>query len=135
MNWFKKIEIKPKVLVIDNFPIERHQVRDALRDIGYGDVIEAENTDAIKHYIRTESIGLVVLNWNMPKLDVLKTLKFICSSRPIVNIPVIVMGDASTSQADIVTAIKSGADNYLVRPFTNEILAEKVLQVLKKQNK
>jgi len=71
----------------------------------------------------------------MPKLDVLKTLKFICSSRPLVNIPVIVMGDASTSQADIVTAIKSGADNYLVRPFTHEILTEKVLQVLKKQNK
>jgi len=53
MNWFKKIEIKPKVLVIDNFPIERHQCgmleRNRLRD-----VIEAENTDAIKHYIRTE---------------------------------------------------------------------------------
>jgi two-component system, chemotaxis family, chemotaxis protein CheY len=135
MNWFKKIEIKPKVLVIDNFPIERHQVRDALRDIGYGDVIEAENFDAVKHYIRTDSIGLVMLNWNIPKLDVLKMLKFICSSRPLVHIPVIMMGEASTSQADIVTAIKSGADNYLVRPFTNEVLAEKVLQVLKKQSK
>jgi two-component system chemotaxis response regulator CheY len=135
MNWFKKIDIKPKVLVIDNFPIERHQVRDALREIGYGDVLEADNVEAIKHFIRTESIGMVVLNWNMPKMDVLKTLKFICGSRPIVNIPVIVMGDASTSQADIVTAIKSGADNYLVRPFTNEILAEKVNQVLKKPSK
>lgn len=135
MNWFKKMDIKPKVLVIDNFPIERHQVRDALRDIGYGDVIEADNLDAIKHYIRTEGIGLVVLNWNMPKMDTLKTLKLICGSRPLVYIPVIVMGDASTPQADIVTAIKSGADNYLVRPFTNTVLEEKIGQTLKKLNK
>jgi DNA-binding response OmpR family regulator len=72
---------------------------------------------------------LILLDWNMPNMDGLTFLKTIKADDTFKNIPVI-MVTSESEKTRIIEAIKAGAVNYVVKPFSKEVILEKIQTVL-----
>jgi two-component system, chemotaxis family, chemotaxis protein CheY len=115
-----------KALVVDDSRAIRMVLARTLRDIGY-EVREAANGREALEVIAVEkqAVTLVLADWNMPDingLDLLKRLRQIpeqCS-------PIVVMVTSETDVEKMTTALEAGANEYVMKPFTKDILIEKL---------
>jgi two-component system chemotaxis response regulator CheY len=126
------INFKLKVLVMGDFSTMRKILRNILKQIGFEVVVEADDGNTALTALRTEEIGLVVTDWNMPQMSGLDLLKNIRSNDATKNLPVL-MVTAEGMKENVIEAVKAGVDNYVVKPFTAETLQEKLEQIFKKR--
>jgi two-component system chemotaxis response regulator CheY len=126
-------DLQMRVLVVDDFPTMRRIVKTLLRQLGYTNVIEAEDGQAGLAKLRNEKIDLVLLDWNMPKMTGLELLKAIRADDALHHIPV-VMITAEGRKEDVLEAVKAGVNNFVVKPFTAETLEEKLAKVIEKKS-
>jgi len=116
-----------KVIVIDDSSTMRRIIKNTLNRLGFNDIIEAEHgLDALT---KLDGVDLIFTDWNMPEMDGLTFVKSVRGSNSYKNIPII-MVTTEAAKEDIVEAIKSGVNNYVVKPFTPEILKSKIDSVL-----
>lgn len=127
----KLIDYRMKVLVVDDFATMRKIVRNILKQIGFEDIIEAEDGNAALRVLKGEKIGLVVTDWNMPNMSGLELLQEIRRDAQTQNLPVL-MVTAEGLKENVMEAIKAGVNNYVVKPFTAEVLQEKIETIFKK---
>jgi two-component system chemotaxis response regulator CheY len=127
----KNIDFRMKVLVADDFATMRKIVRNILKQIGFDNIVEAEDGQAAVQVLRNENIGLVVTDWNMPNMNGLELLQKIRTDPKTAHLPVL-MVTAEGLKDNVVAAVKAGVNNYVVKPFTAEILQEKIEQIFKK---
>jgi two-component system, chemotaxis family, chemotaxis protein CheY len=121
-----------KVLAVDDFPTMRRIVKTLLRQLGYTNVVEAEDGQAALTKLKQEKFDLVLLDWNMPRMTGLELLKAIRADDNLRNTPV-VMITAEGRKEDVLEAVKAGVNNFIVKPFTAETLEEKLNKVLEKK--
>ena len=115
-----------RVLIVDDDPQLRHVVRAALDS--ELDVVEAaDGLEGIRAFHRQRP-DLVVADVEMPRLDGLELLRRI---RELGDTPVILMGDVDAPAA-IVRGLRSGADDYLVKPFDLDVLVARIEAVLRR---
>lgn len=125
-------DFKIRVLVVDDFPTMRRIVKNILKQIGFENIDEAENgKDAFKK-LKSGDYGLVVSDWNMPVMDGLEFLKNVRNDSQLKDIPFL-MVTAEAEKEKVVEAIKAGVDNYIVKPFTGEVLKEKLEKIAQKK--
>ena len=127
----KNIDLSLKVLVADDFATMRKIVRNILKQIGFDDIVEAEDGQAALQVLKNENIGLVVTDWNMPNMNGLELLEKIRTDPKTAKLPVL-MVTAEGLKENVVAAVKAGVNNYVVKPFTAEVLQEKLEQIFKK---
>lgn len=116
-----------KVLIVDDSSTMRRIIKTTLSKIGYTDVEEAE--DGVDALTKLDGVGLITLDWNMPRMDGLTFVKSVRANATFAKIPII-MVTTEAAKDDILKAIQSGVNNYVVKPFTPQILKEKLDQVL-----
>lgn len=117
-------------LVVDDFSTMRRIIVNLLKELGFTKVVEAEDGVQGLAKFRSTSIGFVVSDWNMPNMSGLEMLQAIRKSeRP--GVPVL-MVTAEAKKENIIEAAKSGADGYIVKPFTAATLGEKLGKILDK---
>ena len=117
-----------KVLVVDDSTTMRRIVANCLRGIGITDVVEAENgAQAFKKLQEVDGINLILTDWNMPNVNGLQFIQQVMASN-YRNIPII-MVTTEAEKLKVVEALRAGAKNYVVKPFTPEVLQEKIKQV------
>jgi two-component system chemotaxis response regulator CheY len=126
-------DLQMRILVVDDFPTMRRIVKTLLRQLGYTNVIEAEDGQAGLAKLKNEKIDLVLLDWNMPKMTGLELLKAMRADDALQQIPV-VMITAEGRREDVLEAVKAGVNNFVVKPFTAETLEEKLAKVLEKKS-
>jgi two-component system, chemotaxis family, chemotaxis protein CheY len=97
-----------------------------LRDIGF-EVREAANGREALEVIAIEkhALTLVLADWNMPEINGLDLLKRLRQT-PEQCAPIVVMVTSETDVDKMVTALEAGANEYVMKPFTREILIEKL---------
>jgi two-component system, chemotaxis family, chemotaxis protein CheY len=127
----KTIDFRMKVLVVDDFATMRKIVRNILKQIGFEDISEAEDGNAALRVIKNEKVGLVVTDWNMPNMSGLELLREIRQNPQTANLPVL-MVTAEGLKENVMEALKAGVSNYVVKPFTAEVLQEKIESIFKK---
>ncbi|MFW6122895.1 MAG: response regulator [Thermodesulfobacteriota bacterium] len=127
----EKLDLGMKVLVVDDFATMRKIVRNILKQIGFEDIIEAEDGTAALRLIKNDKVGLVVTDWNMPNMDGLDLLREIRQNPQTSNLPVL-MVTAEGLKENVMEAVKAGVSNYVVKPFTAEVLQEKIETIFKK---
>jgi two-component system chemotaxis response regulator CheY len=115
-----------KALVVDDSRAIRMLLVKTLRQLGY-DVQEAANgKDALKIVEAGNSgIKLVLTDWTMPEmngLDLLKKLR----QNPELSSVAVVMVTTETEIQHIAEAMEAGANEYVMKPFTRDILVEKL---------
>ncbi|MBI5056946.1 MAG: chemotaxis response regulator CheY [Nitrospirae bacterium] len=120
-----------KILVVDDFSTMRRIVKNLLRQLGYENIEEAEDGAQAYSKLKNGGFGFVVTDWNMPNMDGLEMLKKVRSDPEIKDVPIL-MVTAEAEKDKVITAIQAGVNNYIVKPFTGEILKEKMDKILER---
>ncbi len=121
------------VLVVDDMLTMRKLVAKTCRELGFTKISDAADGVLAWEAIQAANppIGLIVSDWNMPNATGLDLLKRIRADSRFGKLP-FVMVTAEAEQHQLVEAIKAGVSNYVIKPFTPEILKEKLEAVHKK---
>jgi len=122
------LDLKIKILVVDDFSTMRRIVKNILKQIGYTEIDEAEDGNGALAKLRQDKYDLIVSDWNMPNMTGLDLLKAIRADGALNGIPVL-MVTAEAKKENVVEAIKAGVNNYIVKPFTAEVLREKIEKI------
>lgn len=126
-------DLKMKILVVDDFSTMRRIVKNLLRQLGYEHIDEAEDGEQAFNKLQSGDYGFVVSDWNMPNMDGLELLKKVRSDPNLKELPIL-MVTAEAEKEKVITAIQAGVNNYVVKPFTGEILKEKMDKIFEKIN-
>ena len=127
-------DLNMKILVVDDFSTMRKIVKNVLKQLGYNNINEAEDGAQGYTKLKNNTFNFVVSDWNMPNMDGLEMLKKIRSDPELKNLPVL-MVTAEAEKDKVITAIKAGVNNYIVKPFTAETLKQKMEQIFERLNK
>ena len=119
-----------KILVVDDMSTMRRIVKNIMKQLGFANVEEAENGQDALDKLRVESFGFVISDWNMPVMTGIELLRAIRADEKLKAIPVL-MVTAEAQKENLVEAIQAGVSNYIVKPFTAEILQEKMNKIFK----
>lgn len=121
-----------KVLLIDDSTTMRKIQRRALSSLGIENVEEASNGKEGLEKLQAENYAynIVLLDMNMPEMGGMEVLKNVRADPASNNIPII-MCTSVADKEQVMEAIKSGASNYVVKPFTPEDLQKKISKYLK----
>lgn len=116
-----------KFLVVDDSATMRRIVVNSLKRIGYDLCVEAgDGQEALNAF--DASIEFVITDWNMPNMGGLEFVEALRAG-PGANVPIIMVTTRSVKE-DIVLAAQAGVNNYVVKPFTPQVLKEKIDQVM-----
>lgn len=119
-----------KFLVVDDSVTMRRIVANSLKNLGYTDLVEAvDGKDALNKLAADSSINFVITDWNMPVLSGLELTKAIRSDEKLKNLPILMVTTRGVKE-DILEALQARVNNYIVKPFTPQILKEKIEQIL-----
>lgn len=116
-----------RFLVVDDSATMRRIVVNSLQRAGFSDVVEA--TDGADALEKLASVDFVITDWNMPKVSGADLTRAIRSRPETQKMPVI-MVTARSVRDDILLAMEAGVDSYVVKPFTPQVLREKIDAVL-----
>jgi two-component system, chemotaxis family, chemotaxis protein CheY len=115
-----------KALVVDDSKTIRMILGRTLRELGY-EVCEAANGVEALKVMETEktAVNLVLADWNMPEMNGLDLLKALRKNPELASLKVI-MVTTETELDHMVSALEAGANEYVMKPFTKDILKEKL---------
>ena len=116
-----------KILVVDDAAFMRMMVKDTLTKGGYDDLYEAvDGADAVEKF---KEIGpdLVIMDITMPNMDGLEALKEIKQIDGGANV---VMCSAMGQESMVIDAIKSGAKDFIVKPFKPDRIIKTVSSIV-----
>ena len=124
------IDTSLKVLVVDDMSTMRRIVKNVLKQIGFSDMIEAENGQDALNKLKTADagIGLVVSDWNMPVMQGIELLRAVRADPDLKHLPFL-MVTAEAQKENIIEAVQAGVSNYVVKPFTAEALQGKLEKI------
>lgn len=117
--------LKMKILVVDDFATMRRIIKNILKQLGFTDIDEADDGGTALNKLKADKFDFVITDWNMPNVSGLELLKSIRSDAALKDMPVL-MVTAEALKENIVTAVKEGVNNYIVKPFTAETMKEKI---------
>lgn len=118
-----------KVLVVDDSPTVRQQVTLALKQAGFEVVEATDGADGVSKVGSDPSIGMVILDVNMPRMNGLEMLETIKAGGKNADIAVIML-TSEGQQSLIDRAKKAGAKGWIVKPFKAELLVAAVKKLL-----
>jgi two-component system chemotaxis response regulator CheY len=115
-----------KALVVDDSRTIRTIIRRILIDLGF-EVLEATNGIHALEVIEPEKslVKLVLADWNMPEMNGLELLKRLRQDPELTSLKII-MVTTETELSQMVSALDAGANEYVMKPFTKDILREKL---------
>lgn len=118
-----------KILAVDDSPTMRRIIINTLKRAGYSDVVEATDGKDALAKLKVDDFNFIITDWNMPEMDGLTFVTTLRSMPEYASLPVLMVTTRSVRE-DIVKAMKAGVNNYIVKPFTPDILKDKIEQIL-----
>ena len=118
------------ILVVDDFSTMRRIITNVLRQLGFDKITEAEDGAKALQLLEGETFDFVITDWNMPQMSGLDLIKAIRASdnEQLKAIPVL-MVTAEALQDNIIAAAKAGVNNYIIKPFDAQTLADKINKI------
>jgi two-component system chemotaxis response regulator CheY len=122
-------DVNMRILVVDDFPSMRRILRNLLTKIGISDVDEAADGAEAFAKLQTSKFDLVISDWNMEPITGLDLLRRVRADAAIGGTPFI-MVTAESKTENVIEAKKAGVNNYIVKPFTADVLKAKIAAVM-----
>lgn len=118
-----------KVLIVDDSTTMLRIIKNTLDRIGISDVTMAlDGVEALEAY-KKDKFDLLITDWNMPNMNGLELVIKVRSENK--DIPIIMI-TTEGGKREVITALKAGVNNYIVKPFTPQVLKEKLEVVVPK---
>jgi two-component system phosphate regulon response regulator PhoB len=123
--------LKKHILIVEDEEDILELVRYNLSRDGYQVLCTTSGEDALK-IIKSEALDLIVLDLMLPEIDGLEVAKILKNDSKTQDIPIIML-TAKGEEADIVTGLELGADDYITKPFSPRILTARIRAVLRRK--
>ena len=120
---------KLTVMVVDDQLTMRSLVRASLQQIGVNDVREYPGGAEALENLKSRPANLVISDYNMPGMDGLEFLRAL-RAQPQYKTTAFILLTGRADRDLVVQAVKAGANNYLVKPFTAAVLKQKIEQIV-----
>jgi two-component system chemotaxis response regulator CheY len=117
-----------KILIVDDDKTTRKLLSLYLKGSGF-EVVTAENGLNALEKLGSDTFQLVLTDLNMPFMDGIEFLKAMKSNPGTSNIPALML-TTETDEEERQRAIEAGADGYLSKPVTAEVVAAKIRQMV-----
>ena len=116
-------------LVVDDFSTMRRIIKNLLHDLGYANVIEADDGTTALPLLKEGNVDFLITDWNMPGMPGLELLKQVRADARLAKLPVLML-TAEAKREQIVEAAQAGVNGYVIKPFTAVTLKEKIDKIL-----
>jgi two-component system chemotaxis response regulator CheY len=117
-----------RALVIDDSPVVRGIMRQILCTLGFTTFEAGNGREGLDRLRDLGNMDLVLVDWNMPEMDGIEFLRALRTEPRYGALPVVMV--STNNDADkIATSLEAGANEYVMKPFTEEIIRTK-LEVL-----
>lgn len=130
MSSLNKLDKKMPILVVDDFSTMRRIVKNCLKQLGFDNITEAEDGAVALEKLKAGEFKFIVSDWNMPNMMGIDLLKAVRASESLKHIPFL-MVTAEAQKENILEAAKAGVSNYIIKPFTADLLTEKMEAIFK----
>lgn len=124
---------KMKILIVDDMQTMRKILKNMLMKMGCNDIHEAPDGIPAWQMIREAQEGgvpykFILSDWNMPGMTGLDLLKNLRADENFKKLPFLMI-TAEGEQANVLTAVKAGVSNFVVKPFSINVLQEKIAKI------
>lgn len=117
-----------KVLIVDDFSTMRRILKNILRQLGFSNIVEADDGATAVGVLERENIDFIISDWNMPEMTGIELLRHVRQTEELKDTPFL-MVTAEAQQENIIEAVKAKVSNYIVKPFTADTLNEKIEKI------
>ncbi len=114
-------------LIVDDSKVVRKVVRRIIETLGLN-VLEAEHGQEAVDQVKSAAVDVMILDWNMPVMDGLECMQAIRADASITAQPIIIFCTTENDFSKIQTAMLAGANEYVMKPFDEQIIAGKLRQ-------
>jgi len=117
-----------RVLIVDDFSTMRRIIKNILRQLGFNNIIEADDGTAAWEVLTKDQVDFIISDWNMPQMTGIELLRKVRASEEFGDLPFL-MVTAEAQQENIIEAVQAKVSNYIVKPFTAETLVQKINKI------
>ena len=120
-----------KILIVDDFSTMRRIVKNLLKDIGFTNMVEADDGRTALPILQKGGIDFLITDWNMPGMSGIDLLKSVRANPNLASLPVL-MVTAEAKREQIIMAAQAGVNGYVIKPFTAATLREKIEKIFER---
>jgi two-component system chemotaxis response regulator CheY len=117
-----------RILVVDDFSTMRRIIKNILRQIGFTNIVEADDGTTAWDTLNKDKIDFIISDWNMPQMTGIEFLRKVRASEEFADLPFL-MVTAEAQQENILEAVQAKVTNYIVKPFTAEVMKQKIEKI------
>ena len=117
-----------RVLIVDDFSTMRRIIKNILRQLGFNNIVEADDGTAAWEILTKDQIDFIISDWNMPQMTGIELLRKVRASEEFGDLPFL-MVTAEAQQENIIEAVQAKVSSYIVKPFTAETLGQKINKI------
>ena len=120
-----------RILVVDDISSMRRLVSAFLHELGYRQIAQAASGAEAFMMLQKQTFDLLITDWSMPGMTGLELLRAVRTTSDKKELPVLLI-TAEARKENILSAAQSGANGYVVKPFSITTLGEKVERILRR---
>lgn len=117
-----------RILFVEDSPTMRRIIVNSLNRIGIKSVIDAEHGVDALDKLQNADVDMIITDWNMPEMNGKELVEHLRGIDKYKKTPILMITTRGM-QDDVMTAIKSGVNGYIVKPFTPDVLKKKMLEI------
>jgi len=127
-----QLDTNMRILIVDDYATMLRILRNLLKQLGFENVHEASDGQAALKQFENNKYDLVISDWNMEPMtgfDLLRKVR----ANPETAATKFIMITAESATENVIAAKRAGVNNYIIKPFTSEILQGKIESVFQQQ--
>ncbi len=118
-----------KIMLIDDSKTMRNIQKAVLKQLGHTEIEEACDGQDAMSKVGAFAPDLLLVDWNMPIMD---GITFVRTFRKTNKTTPMIMVTTESEKARVIEAIKAGVNNYIVKPFTPDLLCQRINETMQK---
>jgi len=119
------MEINKRTLVVDDSRVIRTIVGRALVELGFQPIEASNGRDGLERLKQGELPAVVMVDWNMPEMNGIEMVKAVRANPEWKDVRLVMITSENEIER-VQTALEAGADEYIMKPFTKEMIQEKL---------